>query len=98
MFTATAASHPDASAFFTPYDDIGSTNEAASPTSSARPSANADEVYMDAVTAHARPTGRAGVVTERMSEVPAISASNAAVRSGAPSMTARSSGSSMTAT
>ena len=98
VFTVTAASHPDASAFLTPYEDIASANEAASPTSNARPSAKVDEVYMDALTAQAGPTGRAGVVIERMSEVRATSASNAAVRSAAPSMTSCSSGSNITAT
>ena len=88
MFTVTAASHAEASAFFTPYDDIGSANEAASPTSSARPDANRDDVYIDAVTAQASPTGTAGVAMECMRAVLAISASKAAERSAAPSITA----------
>ena len=98
MLTVTAASHAEASAFFTPNDDMGSANDAASPTSSARPTANSDEVYIDAVTAQASPTGAAGFVMERMRAVFSISASKAAERSAAPSITAWSSGSSMTAT
>ena len=46
--TATAASQPEASAFFTPADDSGSMNDPASPTSSQRSPAYALARYGDA--------------------------------------------------
>src|SRR4051812_5133764 len=47
VWTAMAASHADASAFFTPNDDNGSTNDAASPTSNAPSAAVSAAPYGD---------------------------------------------------
>src|SRR5688572_1068718 len=53
---ATAATHAEAKAFLTPYDDSGSTKDAASPTSSIGPDANVCALYTEASNPHGPPS------------------------------------------
>src|SRR5437867_2359436 len=70
----TAASHADASAFLTPYEDSGSTKEAASPTRSTPSSATVETMYADASRAHGSRTLRASPTSPHSHAVLASSA------------------------